>query len=48
MLEEEAPCVTGCRWTTEGFTEYLRFKAGISGTYALIAIKASVFYPVVG
>ena len=24
MLEEGAPCVTGCQWTTDGSTEYLR------------------------
>ncbi|MBW1925953.1 MAG: hypothetical protein JRI35_01940 [Deltaproteobacteria bacterium] len=25
MLEEGAPCVTGCQWTTDGFTGYLSF-----------------------
>ena len=23
MLEEGAPCVTGCQWTTDGFSGYL-------------------------
>jgi len=47
MLEEGVPLCDRLP-VIHGFTEYLRFKAGISGTYALIAIKASVFYPVVG